>query len=221
MEQTALKTTQLGITGLEITRVGFGAWAIGGAGWAHAWGGQDDEESVTAIQHAVGSGINWIDTAAVYGLGHSEEVVARALRDIPPSERPYVFTKGGMVWDAANPAAEPARIGRPASLRREVEASLRRLGVERIDLYQMHWPLDDGTPLEVDWSTTQELKRAGKVRAVGRRRSVDRRRREALHRRASTLCRPSEWMAAGWVPALGRHLRGLTPRWLVRPTCAA
>jgi aryl-alcohol dehydrogenase-like predicted oxidoreductase len=150
-----------------ITRVGFGAWAIGGAGWAHAWGGQDDDESVAAIQHAVRSGINWIDTAAVYGLGHSEEVVARALHDFPPTERPYVFTKGGMVWDEANPAAEPRRIGRPDSLRREVEASLRRLGVERIDLYQMHWPAEDGTPLEDYWQAMLDLKAEGKVRAVG------------------------------------------------------
>jgi aryl-alcohol dehydrogenase-like predicted oxidoreductase len=104
-------------------------------GLDHAWGGQDDGESVAAIQHAVNAGINWIDTAAVYGVGHSEEVVARTLRDLPAAERPYVFTKGGIVWDEANPAAEPRRIGRPDSLRREVEASLRRLGVERIDLY--------------------------------------------------------------------------------------
>ncbi len=164
---SSLPTTPLGTTDMFITRVGFGAWAIGGAGWAHAWGGQDDAESATAIQHAVGSGINWIDTAAVYGLGHSEEVVARALRDIPSSERPYVFTKGGMVWDESNPAAEPARIGRPDSLRREVEASLRRLEVERIDLYQMHWPAEDGTRLEVYWQTMLDLKAEGKVRAVG------------------------------------------------------
>ncbi|HEV7663717.1 MAG TPA: aldo/keto reductase, partial [Chloroflexota bacterium] len=118
---------------MDITRVGFGAWAIGGGGWTFAWGGQDDGESVSAIRHAVDRGINWIDTAAVYGLGHSENIVARALRDVPLTERPYVFTKGGLVWDDANPAAAPRRIGRPGSLRREVEASLRRLGVERID----------------------------------------------------------------------------------------
>jgi aryl-alcohol dehydrogenase-like predicted oxidoreductase len=150
-----------------ITRVGFGAWAIGGAGWTHAWGGQDDGESVAAIQHAANAGINWIDTAAVYGLGHSEEIVARALRDIPSTERPYVFTKGGQVWDESNPAAEPRRIGRRDSLRREVEASLRRLDVERIDLYQMHWPAEDGTPLEDYWQTMLDLKAEGKVRAVG------------------------------------------------------
>jgi aryl-alcohol dehydrogenase-like predicted oxidoreductase len=165
--ESQLPTNRLGTTGMHITRVGFGAWAIGGAGWAHAWGGQDDGESVAAIQHAVEAGINWIDTAAVYGLGHSEEVVARALRDIPATERPYVFTKGGMVWDESNPAAEPARIGRPDSLRREVEASLRRLGLERIDLYQMHWPAEDGTPLELYWQTMLDLKAEGKVRAVG------------------------------------------------------
>src|SRR3982074_1279484 len=106
-----LPTRQLGTTDMRITRVGFGAWAIGGAGWAHAWGGQDDAESVAAIQHAVRAGLNWLDTPAASGLAHSEEFVARALRDIPLSERPYVFTKGGMVWDESNPAAEPRRIG--------------------------------------------------------------------------------------------------------------
>jgi aryl-alcohol dehydrogenase-like predicted oxidoreductase len=162
-----LPTSRLGTTDMQISRVGFGAWAIGGAGWTFAWGGQDDGESVAAIQHAVEAGVNWIDTAAVYGLGHSEEVVAQALRDIPLAERPYVFTKGGMVWDDSNPAAEPRRIGRPDSLRREVEASLRRLGVERIDLYQLHWPAEDGTPLQDYWQTMLDLKTEGKVRAVG------------------------------------------------------
>src|SRR5258708_31034660 len=108
---------------MSITRVGFGAWAIGGGDWAFAWGSQDDSDSIAAIQHAVSSGINWIDTAAVYGLGHSAEVVARALRDFLPTERPYVFTKGGMVWDEANPAAEPRRIGPPDSFRRPVDTT--------------------------------------------------------------------------------------------------
>jgi aryl-alcohol dehydrogenase-like predicted oxidoreductase len=152
---------------MTITRIGFGAWAIGGAGWFFAWGGQDDAESMAAISRAVASGVNWIDTAAVYGLGHSEEVVGRVLRDIPVSERPYVFTKCGLVWDEANPTTPPRRIGRPDSLRRELEGSLRRLGVERIDLFQMHWPADDGTPLEKYWGTLVELKAEGKVRAVG------------------------------------------------------
>ena len=138
----------LGTTDMNITRVGFGAWAIGGGGWLFAWGEQDDAESVAAIRHAAERGVNWIDTAAVYGNGHSEEVVARALREMPAGERPYVFTKCGLVWDEQNPMVQAKRIGDASSLRREVEASLRRLGVERIDLYQMHWPAEDGTPIE-------------------------------------------------------------------------
>ena len=162
-----LPTTPLGTTGMRITRVGFGAWAIGGGGWTFAWGNQDDTDSIAAIRHAVERGINWIDTAAVYGLGHSEEVVARALRDIPADDRPYVFTKAGLVWDEHDRTAPPRRIGDPLSIRREVEASLRRLDVERIDLYQMHWPAEDGTPLEDYWGTLLQLKDEGKVRAVG------------------------------------------------------
>ncbi len=164
---TELPTVQLGRTGMEITRVGFGAWAIGGGGWAFAWGDQDDAASVAAIRHAVERGVNWIDTAAVYGLGHSEEVVRTALADLPEADRPYVFTKCGLVWDPANPTAPARRVGDPASLRREVEASLRRLGVDRIDLYQVHRPAEDGTPLEVYWQTMLDLKESGKVRAVG------------------------------------------------------
>ena len=141
-----------------LTRVGFGAWAIGGGDWAFAWGNQDDDASVAAIRHAVESGINWIDTAAVYGLGHSEEVVAAALADLPEADRPYIFTKGGQVWNPADRAAEPRRVGDPASLRAEVEASLRRLNVERIDLYQMHWPAQDGTPVEEYWQVFTDLK---------------------------------------------------------------
>lgn len=162
-----LPTATLGTTGMRITRVGFGAWAIGGGGWTFAWGPQDDAESIAAIRHAVERGINWIDTAAVYGLGHSEEVVARALRDIPANDRPHVFTKAGLVWDAGDRAAPPRRVGDPKSIRREVEASLRRLNVERIDLYQMHWPAEDGTPLEDYWAALLRLKAEGKVRAVG------------------------------------------------------
>jgi aryl-alcohol dehydrogenase-like predicted oxidoreductase len=162
-----LPMAPLGTTGMRITRVGFGAWAIGGGGWTFAWGNQDDAASIAAIRHAVEHGINWIDTAAVYGLGHSEEIVARALRDIPRDDRPYVFTKAGLVWDERDRAARPRRVGDPLSLRREVEASLRRLGVERIDLYQMHWPAEDGTALEDYWGTLLQLKGEGKVRAVG------------------------------------------------------
>ena len=162
-----LPTAPLGTTGMRITRVGFGAWAIGGGGWTFAWGNQDDADSIAAIRHAVERGINWIDTAAVYGLGHSEEIVARALRDIPADDRPYVFTKAGLVWDEHDRATPPRRVGDPLSIRREVEGSLRRLDVERIDLYQMHWPAEDGTPLEDYWGMLLQLKAEGKVRAVG------------------------------------------------------
>ncbi len=164
--QTGLRTAPLGTTGMEITRVGFGAWAIGGGDWAFAWGSQDDTESVSAIVHAVKRGVNWIDTAAVYGLGHSEEVVGRALADIPQGERPFVFTKCGLIWDDDR-MASPRRVGAPASIRREVEASMRRLKTERIDLYQMHWPAEDGTPIEEYWGALLDLKAEGKVRAVG------------------------------------------------------
>jgi aryl-alcohol dehydrogenase-like predicted oxidoreductase len=167
MMTTSLPTAKLGWTDMYLTRVGFGAWAIGGGGWAYAWGGQDDAESIAAIRHAVESGVNWIDTAAVYGLGHSEEVVAAALAGIPEADRPYVFTKAGLVWDPADRSATPRRVGSPASLRTEVEASLRRLQVERIDLYQMHWPAADGTPVEEYWQAFADLKREGKVRAIG------------------------------------------------------
>ncbi|HEX8245132.1 MAG TPA: aldo/keto reductase, partial [Longimicrobium sp.] len=161
-----LPARAFGGTGMEITRVGFGAWAIGGGGWAFAWGEQDDGDSIAAIRHAVERGVNWIDTAAVYGFGHSEEVVARALRGIPADERPFVFTKCGLVWDE-NDRSTARRVGDPASIRREIDASLRRLGVERVDLYQMHWPPDDGTPIEEYWGTLLELKAQGKARAVG------------------------------------------------------
>jgi aryl-alcohol dehydrogenase-like predicted oxidoreductase len=164
---TFLPTTRLGWTGMFLTRVGFGAWAIGGGDWAYAWGHQDDAASVAAIRHAVESGINWIDTAAVYGLGHSEEVVAAALAGLPEADRPYVFTKGGQVWDPADRSAKPRRVGAPASIRAEVEASLRRLRAERIDLYQMHWPAEDGTQVQEYWQVFTDLKREGKIRAAG------------------------------------------------------
>ena len=162
-----LTTVPFGQTDMTITRAGFGAWAIGGGGWAFAWGDQDDADSVAAIRHAVESGINWVDTAAVYGLGHSEEVVGRALRDLPEADRPYVFTKGGLIWDESDRNKPAQRVGNPASLRREVEASLRRLQVERIDLYQLHWPAEDGTPLEEYWQTFVDLRAEGKIRAAG------------------------------------------------------
>jgi aryl-alcohol dehydrogenase-like predicted oxidoreductase len=158
---------RLGTTDLEITTVGFGAWAIGGGGWAYGWGPQDDAGSIASIRHAVSRGVNWIDTAAIYGLGHSEEIVGRALREIPASERPFVFTKCGMIPDHARPYDEPARDLRPTSIRGEVEASLRRLGVERIDLYQFHWPDQLGTPIEDSWHEMVRLVDEGKVRATG------------------------------------------------------
>jgi aryl-alcohol dehydrogenase-like predicted oxidoreductase len=158
---------RLGTTDLEITTVGFGAWAIGGGGWVYGWGPQDDAGSIASIRHAVSRGVNWIDTAAIYGLGHSEEVVGRALREMPASERPFVFTKCGMIPDRGRPYDEPARDLRPESIRREVEASLRRLGVERIDLYQFHWPDGSGTPIEDSWREMQRLVDEGKIRAAG------------------------------------------------------
>lgn len=162
---TTLPTRPLGTTGMDITRVGFGAWATGGGSYEFGWGPQDDAQSVAAIHAAVARGVNWIDTAAVYGLGHSEEVVGRAVRALPPADRPYIFTKCGMVWHTRDEV--PRRAAAPESIRRELESSLSRLGVERIDLYQMHWPPDDGTPLEAYWQTMLDLQAEGKVRAVG------------------------------------------------------
>lgn len=154
----------LGTTGLEVTRVGLGTWAIGGP-WDFGWGPQDDRESVAAIHEAIGEGVNWIDTAAVYGMGHSEEVVGRAVRELPGSDRPLVFTKCGMVWEEGSTSAR--RVGAPDSIRRECEESLRRLGVEAIDLYQIHWPPEDGTPVEEAWGAVAELIDEGKVRHGG------------------------------------------------------
>lgn len=153
--------------GMAISRVGLGAWAMGGGGWSTAWGEQSDDDSVAAIRHAYDSGVNWVDTAAVYGLGHAEEVLGRALREMPQDERPFVFTKGGLVWDEANPRNRPRRCGDPAVIRRQVEDSLRRLGVERIDLYQMHRPGEDGFGVEDYWPVFRALVDEGKVRAVG------------------------------------------------------
>ncbi|HEY3746890.1 MAG TPA: aldo/keto reductase [Gemmatimonadaceae bacterium] len=165
---TQLPTRQLGSTDLNITRVGFGAWATGGGGWAFGWGPQDDDQSIAAMNRALELGINWIDTAAVYGLGHSEEVVGRVLKQRKGADRPYVFTKCGLVWDAKDRTKDPRRILTPASIRRECEASLRRLGVERIDLYQFHWPDDDtGTSVEESWRMMVQLQDEGKVRAIG------------------------------------------------------
>jgi aryl-alcohol dehydrogenase-like predicted oxidoreductase len=163
----SLPTRPLGSSGFQITTVGFGSWAIGGGGWAFGWGPQDDAESVATMRHALELGINWIDTAAVYGLGHSEEIVGKLLRDLPASEHPFVFTKCGLTWDSNNPMQTAKRILKPETIRRECEASLRRLGVERIDLYQFHWPDETGTPVEDSWSTMVKLIEEGKVRAAG------------------------------------------------------
>jgi aryl-alcohol dehydrogenase-like predicted oxidoreductase len=162
-----LPTVALGRTDMKITRVGFGAWAIGGGGWAFAWGDQDDDDSLAAMRYAVSRGVNWIDTAAVYGLGHSEELVGRLLRDLPAGDRPYVFTKCGLIWNEQDRKEVAKRVGKPASIRGEIERSLKRLGVDRIDLYQMHWPAEDGTPIEEYWQVLLDLKREGKARAVG------------------------------------------------------
>jgi aryl-alcohol dehydrogenase-like predicted oxidoreductase len=159
-----LETRKLGNSDIKITPVGFGAWALGGGGWEFAWGPQDDADSIAAIHRALELGVNWIDTAAVYGLGHSEEVVARALKEWLGS-RPYLFTKCVLTWN------EKGKIWREFSrdsIRRECEDSLRRLQVDTIDLYQMHWPPDEGKPgIEEAWETLAALKAEGKVRWIG------------------------------------------------------
>ncbi len=162
-----LPTRKLGKDGPHVTRIGLGAWAIGGGGWAFGWGAQDDAASLATMRRAVERGIDWIDTAAVYGLGHSEEVVGRFLKELPAGERPYVFTKCGLIWDERNRSGEIRRDLRPASIRRECDASLRRLGVDRIDLYQFHWPDDTGTPVEESWGEMARLVEVGKVRWAG------------------------------------------------------
>ncbi|NUR25463.1 MAG: aldo/keto reductase, partial [Catenulispora sp.] len=168
---------------MRITRVGFGSWAVSGGDWAYSWGATDDAETVAAIRHAVDSGVNWIDTAAYYGFGHSEELVGKAVAGYSEADRPYVFTKVGLVGDPEHPNRPAVRTMNPASVRRELEGSLRRLGVERIDLYQVHWP-DTGeafvygadeserptspnhTPIEEYWQLLADLKAEGKVRAI-------------------------------------------------------
>ncbi|HUK24466.1 MAG TPA: aldo/keto reductase [Terriglobales bacterium] len=159
-----METKRLGNSDLEITRVGFGSWALGGAGWRFAWGAQDDRDSIAAIHRALEQGVNWIDTAAVYGLGHSEEVVARALKSWPGA-KPYVFTKCGRYFD---PQGKPSVDLSAGFLRRDLEASLRRLSIDMIDLYQIHWPPSPDSPqLEEGWSTLAEFQREGKVRWIG------------------------------------------------------
>ncbi len=165
--QPPLPQRQLGSSELSITTAGFGAWAAGGGDWSFGWGPQDDADSIAAMRRALELGVNWIDTAAVYGLGHSEEVVGRLLRELPRGQRPLIFTKGGLVWDPANRLAPPVQTLRPDSVRRECEASLARLGVERIDLYQYHWPDQTGVAVEDSWAEMGRLIDEGKVRFGG------------------------------------------------------
>jgi aryl-alcohol dehydrogenase-like predicted oxidoreductase len=164
-----MQKRKLGNTEFEISCIGLGAWAMGGGGWTFGWGPQDDSESIAAIRRALDLGINWIDTAAVYGLGHSEQVVARALAEVPSSSRPLVFTKCSLVWDGRGNISHNLE---PVSIRKELEASLKRLRVETIDLYQIHWPNsargDSPSPgIEAAWQTLAEMKEAGKIRHIG------------------------------------------------------
>ncbi|ASQ90663.1 aldo/keto reductase [Prosthecochloris sp. GSB1] len=156
-----MNTRRLGITELRITPVGFGSWAIGGSDWAHGWGPQDDSEAIAAVEKALELGVNWIDTAAVYGLGHAEELVGRALDGV--KKKPLVFTKCSLVWN------NNRRVGnslKADSVRRECEASLKRLKTDAIDLYQIHWPYPDND-IEEGWRTMAELKEEGLVRHIG------------------------------------------------------
>lgn len=157
-----MQTKQLGVSDLHITPIGIGAWAMGGAGWAFSWSHQEDKDSIDAIHAALECGVNWIDTAAVYGLGHSEEVVAKALASYQ-GNRPYVFTKCERAWDANGQIVKSLK---PDSIRSECEASLRRLNVDVIDLYQIHWPEPD-EDIEAGWTTLADLQKEGKVRWIG------------------------------------------------------
>ena len=160
-----MQTRKLGNSDMQITPIGFGSWAIGGAGWEFGWGPQDDQAAVESIHRALDMGVNWIDTAAVYGLGHSEELVRRAVEGWS-GPKPYIFTKCGMVWDENR---DIHKVLRADSIRRECEASLRRLGTDAIDLYQIHWPTEPNDPDEdaEGWRTMAELQREGKVRWIG------------------------------------------------------
>jgi len=157
-----LRTKQLGNSDLFITSIGFGSWAVGGP-WQHGWSKQDDGDSIAAIHRALELGINWIDTAAIYGLGHSEEVVAKALAQWK-GKRPFIFTKCGMIWDESGKVDYSLKA---ASIRHEVENSLRRLQVEAIDLYQIHWPVDELKDTMEGWLELAKLQKEGKVRWIG------------------------------------------------------
>ena len=163
----SLPRRPLGSSGLEITTVGFGSWAVGGGGWAFGWGPQDDDRSIDAIHRAVDLGVNWVDTAAIYGLGHAEEVVGRAVRALPAADRPLVFTKCGLVWDDARPLAPSKAIVTPETVRNGAEASLRRLGVDYLDLFQIHWPDAQGNPIEPAWAEMLKLRDEGLAMAIG------------------------------------------------------
>ena len=156
-----LKTTELGSTGMEITRVGFGAWAVGGGGFEWSWGAQEDEDSVAAIHRALELGVNWIDTAAQYGFGHSEEVVGRAIATL--DERPFIFTKGGQ---PEGPGGATLHDLTRDGLRRELEGSLSRLGLATVDLYQIHWPIPD-EQIEEGWAALVEFRDEGLARHIG------------------------------------------------------
>jgi aryl-alcohol dehydrogenase-like predicted oxidoreductase len=158
-----MKTRKLGNSNLDVTLIGFGAWAVGGGNWAFGWGSQEDSDSIAAIHRALELGMNWIDTAAVYGLGHSEQIVAKALAQWS-GRRPYVFTKCGMIWNDERKVDYSLK---RRSIRTECENSLRRLAVDVIDLYQIHWPADDLPETEEGWSELAKLQQEGKVRWIG------------------------------------------------------
>jgi aryl-alcohol dehydrogenase-like predicted oxidoreductase len=155
-----MQTRPFGKTDMQITPIGLGAWAMGGGQWEFSWGSQDDQTSIATIKRALSLGINWIDTAPIYGLGHSEEIVGKAIKG---HEKPYIFTKCSMLWDSKGSITHSLRAN---SIQREVEASLRRLDIETIDLYQIHWPNPD-PEIEEGWSKLVELKRQGKVQHIG------------------------------------------------------
>jgi aryl-alcohol dehydrogenase-like predicted oxidoreductase len=192
MDATKLASAELGSTGLEITRIGFGAWAIGGGDWQFGWGPQDDAESIAAIEHAIALGVNWIDTAAGYGFGHSEEIVGRAIAGM--DERPYVFTKCALL---EGPGRKVVRSLKRDSILREAEASLRRLGVDAIDLYQIHWPIPD-EDVEEGWGAMIELREQGLVRHIGVSNfNVDQLRRAGAIAPVETLQPPYSLVARG------------------------
>ncbi len=156
-----MKTRQLGWTDLQLTTIGFGTWAIGGGGWKFSWGYQDDTDSIKALHHAVDKGVNWIDTAAIYGLGHSEEIVGKAIKELP--DRPIIATKGCRVWDDSGDISGNLK---RESIIREIEDSLKRLDIDVIDLYHIHWPIPD-SDIEEGWGAVADMIKEGKIRYGG------------------------------------------------------